>query len=97
MASVNKVIIIGHLGADPEVRHLENGSVVANFNVATTGKYKGKNGEPIEQTEWFRVEVWDSLAGVAEKYLKTGNLCICYMGDGAVRQGAFHETLNMAM
>ncbi|MBC8112038.1 MAG: single-stranded DNA-binding protein [Verrucomicrobia bacterium] len=72
MASVNKVIIIGNLGADPEVRHLENGSVVANFNVATTEKYKGKNGEPVEQTEWFRVEVWDSLAGVAEKYLKKG-------------------------
>jgi single-strand DNA-binding protein len=73
MASVNKVILIGNLGGDPEVKYLQNDSVVANFSVATTEKYKGKNGEPIEQTEWFRVEVWDSLAKIAEQYLRKGN------------------------
>ena len=73
MASVNKVILIGNLGKDPEVRHLQNDSVVANFSLATTEKNKGKNGESIEQTEWFNIEVWDGLAKVAEQYLKKGS------------------------
>ncbi len=73
MAGVNKVILIGNLGADPEVRHLENGSVVANFNIATSETYTNKGGERVEQTEWHRIELWDRLAQIAEQYLKKGN------------------------
>jgi single-strand DNA-binding protein len=73
MAGVNKVILIGNLGADPEVRHLENGSVVANFNIATSESYTNKSGERVEQTEWHRIELWDRLAQIAEQYLKKGN------------------------
>ena len=73
MASLNKMTIIGNLGADPEVRYLDGGAVVAQFNVATTEKYTNRNGEKVEQTEWFRVELWNDQAKVAEKYLKKGN------------------------
>lgn len=73
MASLNKMTIIGNLGADPEVRYLDGGTVVATFNVATTEKYTNRNGEKVEQTEWFRVELWNDQAKVAEKYLKKGN------------------------
>ncbi|HLL94891.1 MAG TPA: single-stranded DNA-binding protein [Spirosoma sp.] len=73
MASLNKMTIIGNLGADPEVRYLDGGAVVAQFNVATTEKFTNRNGEKVEQTEWFRVELWNEQAKVAEKYLKKGN------------------------
>ncbi len=73
MASLNKVTIIGNLGADPEVRYLDGGAVVAQFNVATTEKYTNRSGERVEQTEWFRVELWNDQAKVAEKYLRKGN------------------------
>jgi single-strand DNA-binding protein len=72
MAGVNKVILIGNLGSDPEVRHLSSGSVVANFNIATSESYTNKNGEKVTQTEWHRIELWDSQAQIAEKYLKKG-------------------------
>ena len=72
MAGVNKVILIGNLGSDPEVRHLSNGSVVANFNIATSESYNNKNGERVTQTEWHRIELWDGLARIAEQYLKKG-------------------------
>ncbi len=70
---VNKVILIGNLGSDPEVRYLDGGSVVARFNIATSESYTNKNGEKIEQTEWHRIELWNALAKVAEKYLRKGN------------------------
>ncbi len=73
MAGVNKVILLGNLGSDPEVRYLESGAVVASFNIATSEKYKGKDGNMIEQTEWHRIELWDNLAKIAEQYLKKGN------------------------
>lgn len=72
MAGVNKVILIGNLGKDPEVRHLEGGASVANFTLATTEVYKDKNGNKNEQTEWHNIVVWRGLADVAEKYLKKG-------------------------
>jgi single-strand DNA-binding protein len=72
MAGVNKVILIGNLGADPEIRHFEGGNVVANFNIATSETYN-KNGEKVTQTEWHRIEAWDGMARVAEQYLKKGN------------------------
>lgn len=71
--SVNKVILIGNLGKDPEVRHLENGAVVANFSIATSEVYTDKTtGEKVETTDWHDIVVWRGLAEVAEKYLKKG-------------------------
>ncbi len=69
---VNKVTLIGNLGQDPEIRRLENGVAVAKFSVATTERYKDRNGEQQSQTEWHSVVVWRGLAEVAEKYLKKG-------------------------
>jgi single-strand DNA-binding protein len=73
MAGVNRVILIGNLGKDPEIRSLEGGVKVANFSLATTESYKGKNGEKVDQTEWHNVVLWRGLAEVAENYLKKGN------------------------
>ena len=72
MAGVNKVILVGNLGKDPEVRYLENGSVVANVTLATSESYKDKNGNRIENTEWHDLEMWDGLAKIAEQYLNKG-------------------------
>jgi len=71
--SINKVILIGNLGKDPEVRHLESGVAVCNFSIATGETYKDKNsGEKVTHTEWHNVVLWRGLAEVAEKYLKKG-------------------------
>ena len=72
MASVNRVILIGNVGADPEVKYFDSGSVVAKFNIATTESYTNKNGEKVDNTEWHRIEIWEGLAKVAEKYVKKG-------------------------
>ncbi|CAN5432468.1 single-stranded DNA-binding protein [soil metagenome] len=87
MAGVNKVILVGNLGADPEVRHLEGGSVVANFNIATSETYT-KNGERITQTEWHRIEAWDGLARIAEQYLKKGNMVFV---EGKIRTDSWQD------
>lgn len=73
MAGVNKVILVGNLGKDPEVRYLDNGVAVANFSLATTENYKNKQGERVSQTEWHNIVLWRGLAEVAEKYLKKGS------------------------
>ena len=73
MSGVNKVILVGRLGKDPEVRHLESGAVVANFPIATSEVYKDKNGNRQEQTEWHNIVLWRGLAEIAEKYLSKGN------------------------
>lgn len=73
MAGVNKVILIGNLGKDPEVRYLESGSVVANVTLATTESYKDRNGNRVDNTEWHDLEMWDGLAKIAEQYLKKGS------------------------
>jgi|TARA_B110000263_G_scaffold185568_1_gene163172 single-strand DNA-binding protein len=72
MSGINKVILIGNLGKDPEVRYLDNGVVVANLSLATTETYKNKEGNRVSQTEWHDVVLWRGLAEVAEKYLKKG-------------------------
>ena len=72
MAGVNKVILVGNLGKDPEVRYLDSGVAVANFSLATTESYKNKEGERVNQTEWHNIVLWRGLAEVAEKYLKKG-------------------------
>lgn len=71
--SVNKVILIGNLGKDPEVRYLENGSAVANFSLATSETFFDKNSnEKRSVTEWHNIVVWRGLAEIAEKFLKKG-------------------------
>jgi single-strand DNA-binding protein len=73
MAGVNRVILIGNLGKDPEIRNLEGGVKKASFSLATSESFKGKNGEKIDQTEWHNIVLWRGLADVAESYLKKGN------------------------
>ncbi|XOV68891.1 MAG: single-stranded DNA-binding protein [Fluviicola sp.] len=71
--SVNKVILIGNLGKDPDVRHLENGATVANFPIATSESYTDRNtGQRVENTDWHDIVVWRGLAEVVEKYVKKG-------------------------
>jgi single-strand DNA-binding protein len=72
MASVNKVILVGNLGRDPEVRYLPNGNAVANVTIATSSKYKNQAGEMVEETEWHRVTFFGKLAEIVGQYLKKG-------------------------
>lgn len=75
MSGINKVILVGRLGKDPEVRHLENGASVANFSMATSETYKDRQtGEKREQTEWHNIVLWRGLADIAEKYVKKGDM-----------------------
>ncbi|MFC2129045.1 single-stranded DNA-binding protein [Bacteroidota bacterium] len=71
--SVNKVILIGNVGKDPEVRHLENGGPVARFSLATSETFTNKNGEKVTTTEWHNVVFWRRLAEVVEKYVTKGS------------------------
>jgi len=74
MAGINKVILVGNLGKDPEVRYLEGGTAVANFPIATSETYKDRtSGERKTNTEWHNIVVWRGLAEIAEKYLKKGS------------------------
>lgn len=74
MAGVNKVILVGNLGKDPEVRTLDNGTKVARFSLATTESYKDRNsGERIDQTEWHNIVLWRGLAEIAERFLRKGS------------------------
>ena len=72
MAGVNKVILVGNLGKDPELKYLEGNIARANFSIATSEYHKDKNGNKIEQTEWHNIVVWRSMAESAEKLLKKG-------------------------
>jgi len=70
--SLNKVMLIGNVGKDPEVRHLESGATTASFTLATTERYKDRNGETKEQTEWHNIVCWRATAEVVEKYVRKG-------------------------
>jgi len=72
MASVNKVILIGNLGNDPEIRYMPNGEAVANFSIATTDQWKDKQGQKQERTEWHRIVCYRKLAEIVEAYVKKG-------------------------
>lgn len=72
MAGVNKVILIGNLGKDPEIKYLEGNIARVSFSLATSETYKDKNGNRIEQTEWHNIVMWRALAETAEKMLKKG-------------------------
>ena len=73
MASVNKVILIGNLGRDPEMRYMPSGDAVANFSIATTDKWKDKSGEMQEQTEWHRISFFGRQAEICGEYLRKGS------------------------
>lgn len=73
MGSLNKATLIGNLGKDPEVRAIASGVKVANFSIATTESYTGKDGNKVDKTEWHNIVMWRGLAEVAEKYLKKGS------------------------
>lgn len=88
MAGVNKVILIGNLGKDPEVRYLEGGIAVANFPIATTETFRDKNGNKNEQTEWHQIVLWRKLAEVAEKYLRKGQMV--YL-EGKIRSRSWED------
>ena len=70
--SVNKVILVGNVGRDPEIRHLDSGVAVANFPLATSESYIAKNGDRVSTTEWHNIVLWRGLAEVAEKYVTKG-------------------------
>lgn len=73
MASVNKVILVGNLGRDPEMRYMPSGDALASFSIATTDSWKDKNGQKQERTEWHRISMFGKQAEVAGEYLKKGS------------------------
>jgi len=85
---VNKVILIGNLGKDPEVQHFENGVKKAGFSLATTEAYKGKDGEKTTHTEWHNIVLWRGLADVAERFLKKGNTVYI---EGRIRRREYED------
>ncbi|GHT24350.1 single-stranded DNA-binding protein [Bacteroidia bacterium] len=84
---VNKVILVGRVGKDPEVRHLDSNQSVANFTLATN-EYYVKDGNRIEQTEWHNIVVWRSLAEYAEKYIRKGSLLYV---EGRIRNRSWDD------
>lgn len=86
--SVNKVILVGNLGTDPEVRVLASGAKVARLNIATSETYTNKEGQRITNTEWHRVNVWRGLADVAEKYLTKGSSVYV---EGRIRTRSYED------
>jgi single-strand DNA-binding protein len=85
---VNKVILIGNLGRDPEVQNFENGVKKAAFTLATTEAYKGKDGEKTTHTEWHNIVMWRGLAEVAERFLKKGNTIYV---EGRIRKREYED------
>ncbi|HEX8428941.1 single-stranded DNA-binding protein [Hymenobacter sp.] len=91
MAGINKVILVGNLGKDPEVRHLEGGVSVANFTLATNEYYKDKQGTRVERTEWHNIAAWRGLAEMTEKYLKKGQQVYI---EGKIRTRQYQDKEN---
>jgi len=87
MSGINKVILVGHLGKDPEIRYLDGGVSVASFPLATSESYN-KEGRKIEQTEWHNIVMWRGLADVAAKYLQKGKLVYI---EGKLRTRSFED------
>lgn len=88
MAGINKVILIGNLGRDPEVMTFDNGVKKASFSLATTESYKNKEGSRVEQTEWHNIVLWRGLAEVAEKFLQKGSQI--YL-EGRIRTRSYEQ------
>ncbi len=91
MSGVNKVILVGNVGKDPEVRYLEGGVAVAKFPLATSESYKNKEGQKIEQTEWHNIVLWRGLAEVAEKWVRKGKMLYI---EGKIRTRSYGEENN---
>lgn len=91
MAGVNKVILVGNLGKDPEIRHFEGGRTVAHFTLATNDYYKDKQGTRVERTEWHNIAAWQGLAEVAEKFLKKGQPVYV---EGKIRTRQYQDKEN---
>ncbi|WP_237073591.1 single-stranded DNA-binding protein [Mucilaginibacter mali] len=87
MSGINKVILVGHLGKDPEIRHLEGGVAVASFPLATSETFN-KDGRKVEQTEWHNIVMWRGLADVAAKFLQKGKLVYI---EGKIRTRSFED------
>jgi single-strand DNA-binding protein len=92
MAGINKVILIGNLGAEPEVRTIESGRKVASLRLATTETYKNAQGERVEQTEWHSVVFWGAIAEVIEKYLHKGSQIYV---EGRLRTRSYDDKDNI--
>jgi len=86
MSNLNKVLLIGRLGADPELRYTAGNIPVATFNIATSESYKDKSGTKQEKTEWHRIVAWSKLAEIAGEYLKKGRLVYI---EGKIRTNEF--------
>jgi single-strand DNA-binding protein len=86
--SVNKVILVGNVGKDPEVRYLEKGVAIARFPLATSESYKGRDGERVTATEWHNVVLWRGLAETAEKYVKKGSQLYI---EGKIRNRSYDD------
>ena len=86
--SVNKVILVGRLGRDPETRYTSGGQAVANFSVATDETYKDKSGERQKRTEWHKIVVWGKQAEIAQQYLKKGSLIFI---DGRIQSREWQD------
>jgi len=84
---VNKIILVGHVGKDPEVRHLDNNLVCARFSLATKERWS-KDGNKTEHTEWHNIVMWRSLADIAEKYVRKGNMVYI---EGKVRSRSYDD------
>jgi len=89
--SVNKVILVGNVGKDPETRHLEGGNTVSKFSLATSEVYKNKDGEKITNTEWHNIVLWRGLAEIAEKYVKKGSQLYI---EGRIRTRSYTDQEN---
>ena len=88
MSGINKVILVGHLGKDPEIRHMDGNVTRASFPLATSETYHNKDGRRIEQTEWHSVVMWRGLADVAAKYLVKGKLVYI---EGKLRTRSYED------
>lgn len=86
--SLNKVLLIGNVGKDPEVRHLESGAVTASFSLATSERYKDRNGEVKDITEWHNIVCWRGLAEIVEKYVKKGTQLYI---EGKIRTRSYQD------
>jgi single-strand DNA-binding protein len=88
MASVNKVILVGRLGKDPEIRSTPNGTTVAKFSLATDDRYTDKSGEKQERTEWHNIVAWGKLAEICGQYLRKGKLIYI---EGSIRTDTWDD------
>ena len=86
MVGLNRMMVIGYLGSDPEMRYTANGNAVTSFSIATTRSYTGSDGERQQETEWFRVSAWNQLAELCNQYLSKGSKAYV---DGRLRSNSW--------